>query len=384
MGYKTHMPKPLSTAQINLPAGFIDLGRGDPQLALLPLGLLRQAADRRLRQGDNAFLQYGTEQGDGYFRTALAAFLADGDASAADPDTLFITAGISSALDLLSTVFTRTGDTVFVEEPSYFLALSIFADHGLNVISIPTDSSGLNIDALEDALKTHHPKFVYVIPAFQNPSGHTLTQERRLRLLALSRAHDFLLLADEVYQYLHYTAQPPRCFGAYREFENVVSLGSFSKILAPGLRLGWIQAHARVIQRLVGCGLLTSGGGMNPFTSAVVCNLIESGDLKQNIANLVRVYSARVAAMDAALRRHLPEAEFTTPEGGYFFWLRLPGRDTGALRRDAQSLQTDFRPGILFSSRNGLHDFLRLSISYYDGEDIDLGLQRLQRSLQQH
>ncbi len=118
----------------------------------------------------------------------LAGFLADGDASAADPDTLFITAGISSALDLLCTVFTRSGDTVFVEEPSYFLALSIFADHGLNVISIPTDSSGLNIDALEQALKTHHPKFVYVIPTFQNPSGHTLTQERRERLLALSRA----------------------------------------------------------------------------------------------------------------------------------------------------------------------------------------------------
>ena len=158
----------------------------------------------------------------------------------------------------------------------------------------PPILSGLNIDALEDALKTHRPKFVYVIPTFQNPSGHTLTQERRERLLGLSRSHDFLLLADEVYQYLHYTVQPPRCFGAYREFENVVSLGSFSKILAPGLRLGWIQAHARVIQRLAGCGLLSSGGGMNPFTSAVVCNLIENGDLKRNIANLVRVYSARV------------------------------------------------------------------------------------------
>jgi DNA-binding transcriptional MocR family regulator len=381
MGYKTSMPKSLLTAQINIPPGFVDLGRGDPQLALLPLHLLRQAADRRFSQGDNSFLQYGTEQGDGSLRAALADFLGDGNGSSADPDTLFITAGISSALDLLCTVFTRWGDTVFVEEPSYFLALRIFADHGLHVVSISTDGSGLVIEALEDALREHRAKFLYVIPTFQNPSGHTLTQERRERLLSLSRQHNFLLLADEVYQYLNYTVQPPKPFGAYREFENVISLGSFSKILAPGLRLGWMQADARIIQRLTGCGLLTSGGGMNPFTSAVVCGLIESGDLKKNIANLVRVYSARVRAMDESLRRHLPDAEFTTPQGGYFFWVRLPGGDTETLRKEAQPLQVDFRPGILFSSQGGLRDYLRLSISYYEAEDIELGLRRLEQSL---
>ena len=224
---------------------------------------------------------------------------------------------------------------------------------------------------------SHHPKFVYVIPAFQNPSGHTLTQERRERLLSLSNEHDFLLLADEVYQYLHYTRQPPRCFGAYSDFKNVISLGSFSKILAPGLRLGWIQADAAIIQQLTSCGLLTSGGGMNPFTSAIVRGLIESGDLARNIAHLVQVYSARVQAMDSSLKRHLPEAEFIAPHGGYFFWVRLPGQDVNALRPAAQALQTDFRPGSLFSSQGGLRDYLRLSISYYDPAEIDQGLQRL-------
>src|SRR5512140_1919493 len=119
------------TTQISMPEGFIDLGRGDPQLALLPLHLLHQAANERLSGPDNSFLQYGPEQGDGYLRVSLAAFLSNADASAADPDRLFITAGISSALDLLCTLFTRSGDTIFVEAPSYFLALSIFADHGL-------------------------------------------------------------------------------------------------------------------------------------------------------------------------------------------------------------------------------------------------------------
>ncbi len=371
------MQKPFRTTQIPVREGFIDLGRGDPQLALLPLGLLHQAAAERLSQGDNSFLQYGPEQGDGHLRAALAAFLTGGDAALADPDRLFMSAGISSALDLLCTLFTRAGDTIFVEEPSYFLALQIFADHGLRVVSLPTDASGLVIDALEDALKAHRPKFLYLIPVFQNPSGHTLAQDRRERLLALSREHGFLLLADEVYQYLHYTVEPPRHFGSYPDFENVVSLGSFSKILAPGLRLGWIQAAPPIVQRLAGCGLLDSGGGMNPFTSAIVRGLVENGQLQQNIAHLVQVYTSRVQAMDASLRRHLPEAEFVTPQGGYFFWVRLPGCDAGAFRESAQARQTDFRPGVLFSSRDALHDHLRLSISFYDPHDIDLGIQRL-------
>ncbi len=375
------MTTPLQVSQINSPAGLIDLGRGDPQLALLPLDLIHQAADRRLRQKDNAFLQYGIEQGDGYLRYALAEFLAAGHGLPVDPATLFITSGISSALDLFCTLFTQRGDTIFVEEPSYFLALDIFADHGLRVVSIPTDESGLVIDALEEALKEHQPKFLYVIPTFQNPTGHTLAQDRRERLLSLVRENDLLLLADEVYQFLNYAVQPPKCFGAYTEFENVVSLGSFSKILAPGLRLGWVQAHPKIIQRLAGCGLLVSGGGMNPFTSAVVRGLVEGGDLAKNISGLVKVYSARVKAMDASLRRHLPEAEFATPLGGYFFWVRLPGKDTQQLRKEAQAHQVDFRPGRLFSSQGGLPDYLRLSISFYEVNEIEEGLQRLAESV---
>ncbi len=369
------------TTQIHTAEGFIDLGRGDPQLALLPLSMLRQAAEERLSQSDNSFLQYGPEQGDWYLRAALAAFLADEDTATADPDRLFITSGISSALDLLCTLFTQAGDTVFVEEPSYFLALHIFADHGLRVISIPTDRAGINIDALENALKQHQPKFLYIIPVFQNPSGHTLSQERREQLLSLSRQRGFLLFADEVYQYLHYSLQPPRCLGSYAHFEKVVSLGSFSKILAPGLRLGWIQAAPAIIRRLTGGGLLTSGGGMNPFTSAVVRGLIEDGRLKQNIAHLIETYSARVKSMDQSLRQYLPEAEYVCPDGGYFFWVRFPNIDAEILRREAQARQTDFRPGILFSSQGGLRDYIRLSISFYDAPDIEAGLQRLSQAL---
>src|SRR5258706_7439248 len=133
----------LQTAQIQVPDGFIDLGRGDPGLNLLPLDLLRTAANDRLGQEDNTFLQYGFEQGDGYFRAALSNFLSKSYGFPVYIESLFVTSGISAGLDLLCALFTKPGDVIFAEEPSYFLALKIFADHGLRVVSIPTDESGL-------------------------------------------------------------------------------------------------------------------------------------------------------------------------------------------------------------------------------------------------
>ncbi|SRR5258706_4379524 len=371
----------LQTAQIQVPDGFIDLGRGDPGLNLLPLDLLRTAANDRLGQEDNTFLQYGFEQGDGYFRAALSNFLSKSYGFPVDIESLFVTSGISAGLDLLCALFTKPGDVIFAEEPSYFLALKIFADHGLRVVSIPTDESGLVIEDLERALQDHRPKFIYIIPTFQNPSGHTLSQERRERLVALAQDSDFLIFADEVYQFLSYTQVPPKPFGAYIDSEHVISLGSFSKILAPGLRLGWMQTHPSIMKRIIASGVLDSGGGMNPFASAIVRSVIESGGLEKNIQALIDTYRRRVAAMDELLRLHLPEVEFVRPHGGYFFWLRLPGSDAQELRKKAQMHQVGLRQGALFSSQDGLHDHLRLSISFYGIEEIEQGLIRLSHSI---
>ncbi|MFN2120918.1 MAG: PLP-dependent aminotransferase family protein [Anaerolineales bacterium] len=371
------MLEPLPVAQINTPPEQIDLGRGDPQLALLPLDVLRRAAADRLSQSDNTFLQYGTEQGDGYLRRALASFLGAHYGFEIDPAALFITSGISAALDLLCTLFTKPGDTILVEEPSYFLALRIFADRGLRVIPAPMDEEGLVVDELYRLLELHRPRFLYLIPVFQNPTGRTLSEDRRRALLELAHQHDLLLIADEVYQLLSYTTTPPRSFAFHTDHANVIALGSFSKILAPGLRLGWLHANPTVIKRLASCGLLDSGGGMNPFTSAIVRGVVEDGDLERNISRLVGIYTERVTAMDTALRRCLPQAEFAAAQGGYFFWVRLPGIDTQELRSRAPAHQVDFRPGSLFSSAGGLHDYMRLGISFYDARELEQGVQRL-------
>ena len=141
-----------SITQFNIPGGFIDLGMGDPSFSLLPLEPIRQAAEVHFSTGDRRFLQYGNEHGGGYFRRSLADFLTRSYSFPVDPDVLFVTTGVSSALDLLCTLYTRAGDVIFVEEPSYFLALRIFKEHGLRVISIPMDQNGLCLDALDEKL----------------------------------------------------------------------------------------------------------------------------------------------------------------------------------------------------------------------------------------
>ena len=365
--------------QSSPPPDSIDLGMGNPDYSLLPMGLLHKAADTYFATMDPRPLQYGLEQGNAFFRHALARFLAMNHRGVpVDPDLLFVTTGASSALDLICTLYTRSGDVILVEEPSYFLALRIFEDHGLKVISLPMDGSGVCLDTLEDRIAEYHPKLIYIIPAFQNPSGVTLTQGRREKLITLAQRHNVLIVADEVYHLLAYTQPPPRSFASYvGEMEQVISVNSFSKILAPGLRLGWIQAGRTVIRRLSSSGLLDSGGGMNPFTSALVANLIESGGLEDNIANLRDEYASRLNAMGMALRQYLPTSEWLQPHGGFFYWVRLPGVDAAELRARAQDFNVGLRQGTLFSSRNEMQDYFRLSFSFYDPERIEEGIKRL-------
>jgi len=285
---------------------------------------------------------------------------------------------------LICTLFTQAGDTIFVEEPTYFLALKIFADHRLQVVPIETDEDGLIIESLQEKLTTYKPKFLYTIPTHQNPSGRTLTQERRTRLIELSQQYGFLILADEVYQLLSYQEKPPTSFGSYIENENVIALGSFSKILAPGLRLGWLHAHPNMINPLITCGLLDSGGGLNPFTSVIVREVVESNELEKNIGRLKRIYRDQLSVMDEALRRHLPEAKFVVPRGGYFFWVHLPDEiDTTELRERAKDFKVDIRQGALFSSQNGLKNYMRLCFVYYGREEIEEGILRLKACLQE-
>jgi DNA-binding transcriptional MocR family regulator len=372
----------LQTTQLNIPEGMIDFGVGQPSLSLLPLEALRKAADHRLSQGNAELLAYGSDQGDGYFRNTLSQFLSQRYRVPVNPDHLMVTAGASQAIDLICTRFTKPGDTIFVEEPTYFLALLIFRDHGLNVVGIPMDAHGLRMDALEDALTRHRPVLLYTIPTFQNPSAITLPAERRERLVALSRQHDFLIVADEVYHLLDFGEAPPHPLAAHSETGRVLSLGSFSKLSAPGLRLGWVQAAPALLDRLIAAGLLESGGGLNPFTSKIMHSMLELGLQDACLDRLRGVYRERCAVLSNALREHLPAAAFVEPRGGFFIWLQLPaGRTAPDILEDAQRHGVNFQSGTRFASGGALANYVRLSFAHYEPGELVEGVMRLAQVL---
>ena len=374
-------------AQLNLPPGMIDFGVGQPSPSLLPLKLLRKASANRLNRNDASFLAYGAEQGNGFFRTSLAGFLSEHYRFPVEADHLFVTAGASVGLDLLCTLCARPGDTIFVEEPSYFLALRIFADHHLKIISLPMDADGLIVDALEEKLTRHKPVFLYTIPTFHNPSSVTLGAARREQLVELSSKYNFLIIADEVYHLLNYAsgALPPP-IASFVDSDTVFSLGSFSKIMAPGLRLGWIQARPKLLKRLSGCGLLDSGGGLNPFTSALVCSAIEMGLQQTQLATLVSIYTERKVALSNALKEYLPDAvQFIEPGGGFFIWLVFPeGVDTQQMLAAARGKNVGYLPGVKFSSDRKLKNCARLSFSYFDVPELEEGVRRLGLVIKDH
>ena len=363
--------------------GTINFGVGQPSSDLLPVELMRAASDSFLSLAQPNEFNYGARQGDVRFRETLASFLSKGYEEPVSSGSLFVTCGNSQALDFICALFTRPGDTVIVEEPSYFLAFRIFTDHGLNIISVPVDEDGLNIDRLEKVLEHSQPRLLYTIPSYHNPGGQTMSLERRQRLAALSREHSFLIAADEVYQLLWYKQAPPPALGTLSDRGNILSLGSFSKILAPGLRLGWIETSSELMERLLDSGAVNSGGSFNHFTSHLVRHAIELGLQQSFLQKLRRAYGSRVQAMDEALQEHIGElANWQMPWGGYFFWLKFAESvDTSALRRQAAQYQTGFQPGENFSSGGGLRNYLRLSFAHYMEADIHQGISRFGKLL---
>lgn len=375
-----------SLPQINLPEGMIHLGLGQPSLDLLPLKEMETSAAHCLSKKDAFFLAYGNEKGNSNFRNTLAGFLSNTYPDEVDPEQLLITSGNSQALDYICTLFTRPGDTIFVEEPSYFLALRIFADHKLNLVSIPVDDDGLVTAVLEKKLETMKPAFLYTIPTYHNPSGVTMSLKRREETVQICAQYDLLVVADEVYHFLNYSQELLTPMGAWVTRAPVISLGSFSKILAPGLRLGWIQAGSDIVEKIARSGLMLSGGGFNPFVSEIVNSAIHLGFLDAHIKRLKTVYTNRIHVLCDQLNNQLPDhVRFKIPKGGYFIWVEFPQNiDTNSFRKAAQTNNVDFHPGTLFSPKKKLQNYLRLSFAFYDEKMLIKGARRLGKVIQEH
>ncbi len=374
------------TTQANVAADVINFGVGQPDFDILPTELMHKAAEHRLSQRDPSYLNYGFEQGDGFLREAMAHFLTPAYGFPVKASQLLLSVGATQAIDMICSNFTQPGDVIFVEEPTFFLILGLFRDHGLQIIPIPLDDEGLDLAVLAEKLTQYQPKFLYTIPTFQNPTSLNLSLEHRQKIVALSQKYNFLIVADEVYQLLNYTVTPPPSFATFLDSEQVFSIGSFSKILAPGLRLGWIQTSPKLMKLILQKGLMASGGGLNHFTSGIVRSVIEESWQAGFLAELKQIYGRRIAILTDALRQYLPNfITFNKPDGGYFFWLKLPqAMDGEALLQTAVSHKVGFQPGVRFSSRNNLHNYIRLSFAFYPEAELIEGARRLAMTIREH
>ena len=386
-------------------AGVVDLARGDPGRDLLPAALVRDAADRATAALDPDLLQYGLESGDAGVRAAVSAFLEHEGAGAVPPERLFLTAGASLALHLICTLFTRPGDRVLVAEPTYHLALAQFRDHGLRVEGVASDADGLVPEALEAALRAGPAALLYLVPVFANPTGTTLPPERQAAVVALAAHHGVRVVADEVYRLTGFGPPagadaapdpPPRSLAAL-EGERVLALNSVSKVLSPGLRLGWIEGPPADLQRIATSGVLRSGGGMNPFPAAVVRAAIDGGGLAEHVARVRALLRERHEALATALAAELPQAVFSPATGGYFLWVRAPGIDVDAPETLAALARHGVRvaPGTPFSpsrvegaghaGSEGVGrrcEFMRLCFAHAGPETLREGVARLAAALE--
>ncbi len=364
--------------------GVLNLGLGQPAPALLPIEAVRQAASAALATVDRLLLQYGAMRGPAGFVASLSGFLTRGYGCTVEPDQLMVTGGISQGLSLVADVLGRRHGRVAVGDPTYFLARGILETAGLEVVGVPVDDHGLDVDALGRMLDAGLCiDFVYCIPAYHNPCSVNLSPERARALVALADEHDFIVVADEPYVLLNFGPRPA-CLMAHDEARGrVLSLGSFSKILGPGLRLGWAHAAPALIERLSEHGVLRSGGGLNPLASVVTQRLIDDGVLAGHIDALRETLGARADALGTALRRHLPQAEFRQPQGGYFAWLRFPdGVDTTALdERGRAQHGVGFTPGPRCAVTRDLADHARVCFAFYDEDELAEAVRRLAAAL---
>jgi len=359
----------------------INLGLGQPSPSLLPMHLLHSAAARRLGpEADPLLLQYGAIPGYAGVREALADMLTRRYRIPVDASELMISGGISSALSWVGERLGREKGAVACGDPTYFLARGIFEEQGREIVGIAVDEGGLRVDLLEERLEGGLSiAFVYCMPSFHNPLGVDLEPARARRLVELAERHDFFIVADEPYTMLGFDDAPPPCMMSYDEGRGrVVSLGSFSKILGPGLRLGWVHGASALVEHCAGHGILRSGGGLNPVISALVHELIESGDLERHIDHLRQTFARRAAVLAAALRHELGGVEIPNPRGGYFLWLELSaGHEVGPLQERASEFGVSFTPGPRCAISADLSHCLRLSFAFYDTDELEQGAARL-------
>src|SRR6266700_4727939 len=315
----------------DLPQGMvqntISLLFGHPDLETLLPPELRHAM-QHVVSSPQAYtaLQYGPEKGAQSLIDFLVERINRVQGLSLQPGNLMVAAGSTHAVDMLARLYARQGGVVLVEAPTYVDAIHIFRDQQIELCSIPTDEAGLIPSELEKQLVRLHasgtfPSMLYTVANFHNPTGCTLPEVRRLEMIKLARHYGFLIVEDDGYRDLSFEGAVPASFYALTNGDQALSIGSFSKTLAPGLRLGWLLGSEDAIQRCINCGTTLMGGGANPFVANIVAEYCRSGSWERHITQLRSLYKMRRDVALVALNQYMPtDVRWTSPTGGFFIW----------------------------------------------------------------
>ncbi len=361
----------------------ISLSGGMPDVRRVPHDAVVRATREALRHEGPAALQYGPSEGRHQLRELICGLMAE-SGTRLGVDDLIVTAGAQQGLDLLAKVFLDPGDTVICEGPTYVGALQAFSAYQPSVVCVPMDSEGMRVDALEDELRRLGPrgaKFIYTIPNFQNPAGVTLSPPRRRRLLELAREYDIPVIEDDPYGRLRYEGGhilPLRALDP-----DVIHLGTFSKIFAPGLRLGWMVAPRPILAKVLLAKQAADLCG-SAFAQVVAERYMTGTGWRHVLTDLTETYGIRRDAMLGALGEHLSrDVAWTHPEGGFFVWVTLPAHvDTSALLAEAVEHGVTFVPGGAFYPYARGANCMRLAFCYESPERIVEGVRRLAEVLE--
>ncbi|TAG32607.1 MAG: PLP-dependent aminotransferase family protein [Polaromonas sp.] len=370
--------------------GIISFAGGFPDPAMFDVEGIKDASSKALTEEPGAALQYGATEGYQPLREQLSCFMGSKGATVAASE-LIVTTGSQQGLDLLGKTMISPGDKVIVEGPTFLATIQCFRLYGAELISAPVDAHGVNTDELEKLITEHKPKFVYLIPTFGNPSGALLSLDRRKKVLELAVKYNTLVVEDDPYGDLYFGDAPPPSLLALSDSvpgsrELIAYCGSMSKVLSPGLRVGWMIAQPALLANAVMCKQF-SDAHTSTFAQATAAQYLKAGRMPATLANVRKVYAERAQAMGKALERELGDAvEFTQPQGGLFFWARLTGqggklRDAGEFAKRAIEQGVAFVPGAPFYAANPDLSTFRLSFATADVEKITEGVARLGKAI---
>lgn len=349
---------------------------GLPAPELFPVAAIAEAHAEVLRDDGGKALQYSTTEGFAPLREWIAAHLRTRGIPAR-PEELLITSGSQQGIDLVSRVFLDPGDVVLVDNPTYLAAIQSFAAYQVRLITVPSDDHGMRVDDLADLIAAHRPKLIYVVSSFQNPRGTTLPQARRTEIAELAARNGVAIIDDDPYGELSFDGPPPRPLAAAGS-GNVLYLGTFSKTLAPGLRIGWLWGDAGIVRKATIC---KQAADLHTATLAqrATAALLDRFDYAGHVARICEVYRERCQTMLGALAEYMPDgSRWVTPTGGMFVWLQLPAQlDAEALFPEAIARKVAFVPGAAFFVEGHRRDFVRLNFSNQPPLSIVEGMRRL-------